>query len=72
MGKDRRRQPVAPIYEEMTRKQKQAEGISPNPPSAPRHLEEVSFPVYANPNIPPPQDNHYACPRQLASSVHGK
>ncbi|XP_045932369.1 uncharacterized protein LOC123987467 [Micropterus dolomieu] len=58
-------QPSAPIYEEMTRKQQSA-GIPQNNHEAPSHLEEVNFPVYANPNIRQPQDNYYACPRQLA------
>ncbi|XP_041858046.1 cd7 antigen-like [Melanotaenia boesemani] len=55
-------QPHAPIYEEMSRKQ------PPSPENnhrASSHLEEVNFPVYANPNIRQPQDNYYACPRQL-------
>ncbi|XP_041812224.1 cd7 antigen-like [Chelmon rostratus] len=60
-----RRQPSVPIYEEMTRKQQSA-GISQNNHEAPSHLEEVNFPVYTNPNIRQPQDNYYACPRQLA------
>ncbi|TNM97302.1 hypothetical protein fugu_015458 [Takifugu bimaculatus] len=69
-----RPQPPVAIYEEMTSKkqQQQAGEIPPNHPEAPRHLEEVNFPVYANPNIRPPQDNHYACPRRLASNAHGK
>ncbi|XP_070704139.1 uncharacterized protein [Pempheris klunzingeri] len=57
--------PAAPIYEEMTRKQQRA-GNPQNNREAPSHLEEVNFPVYANPNIRHPQDNYYACPRQLA------
>ncbi|XP_076609397.1 uncharacterized protein LOC143334463 [Chaetodon auriga] len=60
-----RLQPSVPIYEEMTRKQQSA-GIPQNNLEAPSHLEEVNFPVYANPNIRQPQDNYYACPRQLA------
>ncbi|XP_044037916.1 uncharacterized protein LOC122869220 isoform X1 [Siniperca chuatsi] len=60
-----RPQPPTPIYEEMTRKQ-QSTGIPQNNLEAPSHLEEVNFPVYANPNIRQPQDNYYACPRQLA------
>ncbi|XP_075942237.1 uncharacterized protein LOC142944916 [Anarhichas minor] len=60
-----RPQPPVPIYEEMTTKQ-QSTGIPRNNPEAPSHLEEVNFPVYANPNIRQPQDNYYACPRQLA------
>ncbi len=48
----------------MTRKQQSA-GISQNNQEDPSHLEEVNFPVYANPNIRQPQDNYYACPRQL-------
>lgn len=60
-----RPQPPVPIYEEMTRKQQSA-GIPQNNHEAPSHLEEVSFAVYANPNIRQPQDNYYACPRQLA------
>lgn len=56
-------QPPAPIYEEMTRKQQSVETPQNNPPS---HTEEVSFPVYANPNIRcQPQENYYACPRLL-------
>ncbi|XP_026180085.1 uncharacterized protein LOC113140477 [Mastacembelus armatus] len=60
-----RPKPPVPIYEEMTRKQ-QSDGIPENNPEAPSHLEEVSFPVYANPNILHPQDDYYASPRQLA------
>ncbi|XP_068434482.1 uncharacterized protein [Clinocottus analis] len=60
-----RPQPPVPIYEEMTRKRQSME-IPPNNPEAPSHLEEADFPVYANPNIRQPQDNYYACPRQLA------
>ncbi|XP_068574953.1 uncharacterized protein [Cebidichthys violaceus] len=60
-----RPQPLVPIYEEMTTK-RQSTGIPQNNPEAPSHLEEVNFPVYANPNIRQPQDNYYACPRQLA------
>ncbi|XP_023137519.2 cd7 antigen-like [Amphiprion ocellaris] len=60
-----RPQPHVPIYEEMSRKQ-QRPGSPQNNQEAPSHLEEVSFPVYANPNIRQPQDNYYACPRQLA------
>ncbi|TNN69350.1 hypothetical protein EYF80_020501 [Liparis tanakae] len=60
-----RPQPPVPIYEEMTRKE-QSMGVPQNNPEAPSHLEEVNFPVYANPNIRQPQDNYYACPRQLA------
>ncbi|XP_068191892.1 uncharacterized protein [Antennarius striatus] len=60
-----RSQPSIPIYEEMTQKHQTA-GLSQNNREAPSHLEEVSFPLYANPNILPPQDNYYACPRQLA------
>ncbi|KAG8007033.1 hypothetical protein GBF38_023154 [Nibea albiflora] len=60
-----RPQPPVPIYEEMTRKQ-QSTGIPQNNQEAASHLEEVNFPVYANPNIRQPQDNYYACPRQLA------
>ncbi|XP_029363592.1 uncharacterized protein LOC115047070 [Echeneis naucrates] len=58
-------QPPVPIYEEMTRKE-QSSGNPQNNQEAPSHLEEDSFPVYANPNIRPQQDNYYACPRQLA------
>ncbi|XP_036943648.1 uncharacterized protein LOC119013331 isoform X2 [Acanthopagrus latus] len=58
-------QPPVPIYEEMTWKQ-QSTGIPQNNHEGPSHLEEVNFPVYANPNIRQPQDNYYACPRQLA------
>lgn len=60
-----RGQPPVPIYEEMTEKQ-QGAGSPQNNHEAPSHLEEVNFPVYANPNIRQPQDNYYACPRQLA------
>ncbi|XP_022056931.2 uncharacterized protein LOC110956017 [Acanthochromis polyacanthus] len=60
-----RPQPHVPIYEEMSWKQ-QSPGSPPSSQEAPSHLEEVSFPVYANPNIRQPQDNYYACPRQLA------
>ncbi|KAM9745301.1 uncharacterized protein ACNS7B_009707 isoform 4-T4 [Menidia menidia] len=57
--------PHPPIYEEMDRKQRTP--VSPqNSCRASSHLEEVDFPVYANPNIRQPQDNYYACPRQLA------
>nr|XP_046270069.1 uncharacterized protein LOC124072603 [Scatophagus argus] len=59
-----RPQPTAPIYEEMTRKQQSA-AVPQNNLESPSHLEEVSFPVYANPHIRQPQDNYYACPRQL-------
>ncbi|XP_074513005.1 uncharacterized protein LOC141781277 [Sebastes fasciatus] len=61
-----RPQPSAPIYEEMTRKQQSA-GVPQNNPETTSHLEEVNFPVYANPNFRQPQDNYYACPRQLAA-----
>nr|XP_020472148.1 uncharacterized protein LOC109969545 [Monopterus albus] len=61
-----RPQPPAPIYEEMTRKQ-QSDMIPRNNHETPSHLEEVDFPVYANPSFRQPQDNYYACPRQLAS-----
>ncbi|XP_071329995.1 uncharacterized protein [Trachinotus anak] len=61
-------QPPVPIYEEMTRKQQSAV-IPQNNHEAPSHLEEDNFPVYANPNIRLPQDNYYACPRQLALRV---
>ncbi|XP_034070921.1 cd7 antigen-like [Gymnodraco acuticeps] len=57
-----RPQPPVPIYEEMTRKQQSAE----NNPETPSQREEADYPVYANPNIRQPQDNYYACPRQLA------
>ncbi|XP_035510288.1 uncharacterized protein LOC118322662 [Morone saxatilis] len=62
----RRPQSSAPIYEEMTRKQQSAGIPQNNHEDPPAHLEEVNFPVYANPNIRQPQDNYYACPRQLA------
>ncbi|XP_030592137.1 uncharacterized protein LOC115784888 [Archocentrus centrarchus] len=63
MRSHRKPQPHTPIYEEMSRKQQQQ---SPqNNHEASSHLEEVNFPVYANPNIRQPQDNYYACPRQL-------
>lgn len=48
----------------MTRKQ--STEIPQGAHDAPSHLEEANFPVYANPNIRQPQDNYYACPRQLA------
>ncbi|XP_029013564.1 uncharacterized protein LOC114859782 [Betta splendens] len=54
-----------PIYEEMSRKQQRA-GTPQNNYEAPAHLEEVHFPVYANPSIQQPQDEYYASPRQLA------
>lgn len=58
--------PPAPIYEEMTRKQQSAANPQ-NSHEAHSHLEEANFPMYANPGIrQPPQDNYYACPRQLA------
>uniref|UniRef100_A0A1A8CGP7 Immunoglobulin V-set domain-containing protein n=1 Tax=Nothobranchius kadleci TaxID=1051664 RepID=A0A1A8CGP7_NOTKA len=57
-------QPHSPIYEEMSRKQ-QTPGSPQNNHEAPSHLEEVHFPVYANPNVRPQQENYYACPRQL-------
>ncbi|CAG5897692.1 unnamed protein product [Menidia menidia] len=57
--------PHPPIYEEMDRKQRTPESPQ-NSCRASSHLEEVDFPVYANPNIRQPQDNYYACPRQLA------
>ncbi|KAM3597923.1 uncharacterized protein V6R79_011227 [Siganus canaliculatus] len=60
-------QPSAPIYEEMSRKQQSA-GTAQNNQEASSHLEEVHFPVYANPNIRQPQDNYYACPRQLRAA----
>ncbi|CAF89044.1 unnamed protein product, partial [Tetraodon nigroviridis] len=59
VGKDHRRQPTAPIYEEMSSKQKRAEGVLPDPQEAPLHLEEATFPVYANRNILLLQDDHY-------------
>ncbi|KAL6102821.1 uncharacterized protein ACO6RY_02351 [Pungitius sinensis] len=63
--RDHNPQPPVPIYEEMTCKLQNP--VAPkNNPEAPSHLEEVNFPVYANPNIRQPQDNYYACPRQLA------
>lgn len=69
--KDHQLQPPVAIYEEMTSKQQQqASGIPSNNHEAPPHLEEVNFPVYANPNIRPPQENYYACPRQLLSNAH--
>ncbi|XP_026020966.1 uncharacterized protein LOC113020888 [Astatotilapia calliptera] len=62
----RKPQPHAPIYEEMGRKQQHQSPRGPqNNHEAPSHLEEVNFPVYANPNIRQLQDNYYACPRQL-------
>ncbi|XP_075994838.1 uncharacterized protein LOC142989267 [Genypterus blacodes] len=58
-----------PIYEEMNRKQ-QSDTSPQNNRVAPSHLEEASFPVYANPNIiRQQQDNYYACPRQLGLRV---
>ncbi|XP_028267488.1 uncharacterized protein LOC114439625 [Parambassis ranga] len=67
-GEARRRHrppPHAPIYEEMSRKQQSPERPQNNR-KASTQLEEVHFPVYANPQIRQPQDNYYACPRQLA------
>ncbi|KAM9391614.1 uncharacterized protein KZ484_003141 [Pholidichthys leucotaenia] len=63
-----RLQPHTPIYEEMSRKQQQCgrAASAQKPHKASSHLEEVHFPVYANPNIRQQQDNYYACPRQLA------
>ncbi|XP_037331308.2 uncharacterized protein LOC119219908 isoform X2 [Pungitius pungitius] len=63
--RDPRPQLPVPIYEEMTCKQQNPVAPKNNPEARP-HLEEVNFPVYANPNIREPQDNYYACPRQLA------
>ncbi|CAJ1076590.1 uncharacterized protein LOC117832413 isoform X1 [Xyrichtys novacula] len=57
-------QPSSPIYEEMTRKEPPTR-TAQNNPDPPSHLEDVNFPVYANPNIRQQQDNYYACPRQL-------
>ncbi|KAM7372098.1 hypothetical protein PAMP_009293 [Pampus punctatissimus] len=59
-------QSSAPIYEEMTSKKQSSTGITQNNQEAPSHLEEANFPVYANPNIRPPQENYYACPRKIA------
>ncbi|KAK2893926.1 uncharacterized protein [Channa argus] len=61
---DKRPQSHIPIYEEMTRKQKSG-SMPQNNQEAPSHLEEVNFPVYANPSILSSQENYYACPRQL-------
>ncbi|XP_032442468.1 uncharacterized protein LOC116735000 [Xiphophorus hellerii] len=61
-------QPHSPIYEEMSRKQQSA-GSPKITQEASLQPEEVNFPVYANPNIRQPQDNYYACPRQLAVRV---
>ncbi|KAK2833557.1 hypothetical protein Q5P01_017446 [Channa striata] len=58
-----RPQNLVPIYEEMTRKQQSA-STPQNNQEAPSHLEEVNFPVYANPGLRPPPENYYACPRQ--------
>ncbi|XP_034448252.1 uncharacterized protein LOC117765834 [Hippoglossus hippoglossus] len=58
-------QPPVPIYEEMTRKQQSA-AVPQNNLEDPSHLEEDNFPLYANPNIRQPQDNYYACPRELS------
>ncbi|XP_035035763.1 uncharacterized protein LOC118122919 isoform X2 [Hippoglossus stenolepis] len=60
-----RPQPPVPIYEEMTRKQQSA-AVPQNNLEDPSHLEEDNFPLYANPNIRQPQDNYYACPRELS------
>ncbi|CAN9505911.1 unnamed protein product [Ophioblennius macclurei] len=65
MKQHRRTRPHAPIYEEMGWKQQRSESPQNNC-EAPSHLEEVHFPVYANPQRQP-QDNYYACPRQLAA-----
>ncbi|XP_017277398.1 uncharacterized protein LOC108239286 isoform X2 [Kryptolebias marmoratus] len=64
-------QPHPPIYEEMSRKL-QTPGSPQNNCEASAPLEEeVNFPVYSNPNILlQPQDNYYACPRQLALRGH--
>ncbi|PWA19215.1 hypothetical protein CCH79_00014585, partial [Gambusia affinis] len=61
-------QPHSPIYEEMSRKQQSAGSPKITQEASPQP-EEVNFPVYANPNIRQPQDNYYACPRQLAVRV---
>ncbi|XP_054891022.1 uncharacterized protein LOC129363155 [Poeciliopsis prolifica] len=61
-------QPHHPIYEEMSRKQQSAGSPKITQEASPQP-EEVNFPVYANPNIRQPQDNYYACPRQLAVRV---
>ncbi|KAK5608328.1 hypothetical protein CRENBAI_000637 [Crenichthys baileyi] len=58
-------QPHSPIYEEMSRKQQRAGNPKINHEASPRP-DEVDFPLYTNPNIRQPQDNYYACPRQLA------
>ncbi|XP_055008298.1 uncharacterized protein LOC129408569 isoform X2 [Boleophthalmus pectinirostris] len=50
------------VYMEMSRK---PQTVSENISDQISHLEEVSFPVYANPNYRQPQENYYACPRQL-------
>ncbi|KAJ0001467.1 hypothetical protein NQD34_006487 [Periophthalmus magnuspinnatus] len=55
-------QPSAPIYVEMSRKK---QTVSQNIAERTTHLEEVRLPVYANPKYRQPQDNYYACPRQL-------
>ncbi|XP_038132589.1 cd7 antigen-like [Cyprinodon tularosa] len=57
-------QPNSPIYEEMSRKQKDAGSPNVEHKAPPR--SEGNFPIYANPNIRQPQDNYYASPRQLA------
>ncbi|XP_014908565.1 uncharacterized protein LOC106960132 isoform X1 [Poecilia latipinna] len=61
-------QPHSPIYEEMSRKQQSAGSPRITHEASPQP-EEVRFPVYANPSIRQPQDNYYACPRQLAVRV---
>ncbi|XP_019958431.1 uncharacterized protein [Paralichthys olivaceus] len=60
-----RPRPPVPIYEEMTRKQESA-AVPQNNQEAASHPEEDNFHMYANPNIRQPQENYYACPRQLA------
>ncbi|XP_029946075.1 uncharacterized protein LOC115387492 [Salarias fasciatus] len=59
-----RTRPHVPIYEDMNWKQQRSESPQNNR-EGPSHLEEVHFPVYANPHRQS-QDNYYACPRQLA------
>ncbi|XP_069569668.1 uncharacterized protein [Brachyistius frenatus] len=61
-----RPQPHVPIYEEMSLKRQSPGSSQNNHDVTSSHLEEVNFPVYANNNIGHPQDNYYACPRQLA------
>lgn len=61
-SKQYKHRPSAPVYVEMSRKE---QTVAKDIPETPSHLEEAQFPVYANPNYKLPQDNYYACPRQV-------